>query len=135
MPNPEISAASHVVTTGETVFGSLAAFHSKVDVYVDTDANPLIIGTIWRVYAISGAVKTFLAEGAVTEGDGQGQRVLRGVSGAGASGFELRALTRGKATGSAVNAIIVGYDPGQGPSPTTAQSSATHPVVTANTTF
>ena len=131
----EIASGSSVISTAEVLIGTLAAWHPRVDVYVDPVGDPLALGTLWRVYACDGATKTLLQEGTFT-GDAlsESQRVLSIVGGG--TTIELRALTKGPDTIAAIKGAIVGWDPAFAAAPLAPQDAQTHTITgPAFTTF
>lgn len=132
----EIVSGNVTVSAPETLVCTLTAWHPKVDVYVDPKANPLALGTMWRVYAITtGGVRTLLAEGAFT-GDSlsEGQRVVS--CDGGGDTIALYAQTDGQSTGSNLAAAMVGWDPNFQETPDVESQTATHALgFPAYTTF
>jgi hypothetical protein len=107
----EIVVGSHVLSGAEVLIATLTTWHPFVDVYVDANADPALIGSLWTVYAISNGTKTRIATGKFTGKANEGQRVISGAQGLGTT-IALYASSPNGASAVALQAAIVGWDPG-----------------------
>jgi len=106
----DVEVGASALGAAEVTIATLAAFAPKIDVYVDATADPLLLDSVWTVYAVPGAGGTATPLASATlRNIGAGLRLLAGVDGAGDTVVLKARSVRGVTA--AVTAALIGWDP------------------------
>lgn len=108
----EIITASHVLPPGvEVSFGTLTEPHEFAQINVTGDATDKhAAGTLWRLYSITPAGEALISETELQDPRLVSRRIASHVTDGAL--IELRAFNPGAIATLAIDASLVGYDPG-----------------------
>ncbi len=112
----EIVVETVLLTGTPTIAATLTAWHPYVDVYIDSSNDPVLIGSQWDVYGVSGAAgdETRVRLASQLVSSASGQRIIAKLPGIGTR-IQLEAFSaNGPSDPSSyqpIHAAIVGWDP------------------------